>query len=310
MEKTLLSSPQVTMEHEFLNQYRDNFDESLKKAINQSGINIQKEVTAQEIHFMQMYMDGDITWTKVKNLIDRMGEKTVCNIFSNGNLAEFNDWKKDLQAIESDLKNADKNGSSMYVTEDVGKLMQDHTTGDHAPTHSTHFGKGLGDNAGFVSRYNTGYVWRLFADGYIRQIEPTMVKKLFFERYDIIPSELEAKTIADLLNKERRIFEGQVLQGNIGDSKIVQDAVSIITNEGKKKGLSYQKTDAMGKEVRRACEKIERDAGKIIGKAKVDGATPEITQKYAKMVSNVIEETNMTWDNFISCLFKIKKKNR
>lgn len=310
MEKLLLSSPQVTMEHEFLNQYRDNFSESLKKAISQSGINIKKEVTAQEVHFMQMYMNGDITWSKVKDLIERMGEKMVCNIFSNGNLGEFNEWKKDLKAIEEDMAKADKDGSAKYVSEDVGKAMQDHATGDHAPTHSTHFGNGLGDNAGFVSRYNTGYVWRLFADGYIRQIDTPMVKKLFFERYDIIPSELEAKTIADLLNKERRIFEGQVLQGDIGDSKIVKDAVSIITNEGKKKGLSYQKTDAMGKEVRRACEKIERDAGKIIGKAKVEGATPEITQKYAKMVSNVIEETNMTWDNFIACLFKIKKKNR
>jgi len=115
---------------------------------------------------------------------------------------------------------------------------------------------------------------------------------------------------ADLLNKERRIFEGQMLQGEIGDSPMVKDAVSIVTNEGKKKGLSYQRTDAMGREVRRACEKLERDAGKIIGKAKVQGATPELEQKYAKMVSNVLDETNMTWDNFIACLFKIKRKNR
>jgi len=300
------------MEHEFLNQYRDNFEESLKKVIHTggTGINIHKEVSAQEIHYMQMYMDDNITWSKVKDLIERMSEKTVCNIFCNGNLAEFNDWKDDLKSIEEDMKLARTDENPKYVSEDVGKMMQDHTTGDHAPAHSTHFGNGLGDNAGFVSRYNTGYVWRLFADGYIRSIDSIMVKKLFFERYDIIPSELEAKTISDLLNKERRIFEGQMLQGDIGDSKIVRDAISIVTNEGKKHGLSYQKTDAMGKEVRRACEKIERDAGKIIGKAKVEGATPEITQKYAKMVSNVIEETNMTWDNFISCLFKIKKKNR
>lgn len=306
-----MSNPQV-LEHEFLNQYRDNFEESLKKAIKTGGgtIDIHKEVSTKEIHYMQMYMDGDMTWKKLQSIISRLGEKMTCNIFNNGNLAEFNDWKLGLKAIEEDEAKARIHESPKYVSEDVGKMMQDHSTGDHAPTHSTHFGNGLGDNAGFVSRYNTGYVWRLFADGYIRSIDIPMVKKLFFERYDIIPSDLEAKSIADLLNKERRIFEGQILQGDIGDSKIVRDAISIVTNEGKKHGLSYQKTDAMGKEVRRACEKIERDAGKIIGKAKVEGATPEITQKYAKMVCNVIDDTNMTWDNFISCLFKIKKKNR
>jgi len=300
------------IKQEFLNQYRENFEESLEKAIKTGGgtINIHKEVSVQEIHYMQMYMDGDMTWKKLNNIISRMGEKMTCNIFNNGNLAEFNDWKLGLKAIEEDEAKARIEESPKYVSEDVGKMMQDHSTGDHAPTHSTHFGNGLGDNAGFVSRYNTGYVWRLFADGYIRQIDIPMVKKLFFERYELIPSDLEAKSIADLLNKERRIFEGQMLQGEIGDSPMVKDAVSIVTNEGKKKGLSYQRTDAMGREVRRACEKLERDAGKIIGKAKVQGATPELEQKYAKMVSNVLDETNMTWDNFIACLFKIKRKNR
>ncbi len=300
------------IKQEFLNQYRENFEESLEKAIKTGGgtINIHKEVSVQEIHYMQMYMDGDMTWKKLNDIISRMGEKMTCNIFNNGNLAEFNDWKLGLKAIEEDEAKARIEESPKYVSEDVGKMMQDHSTGDHAPTHSTHFGNGLGDNAGFVSRYNTGYVWRLFADGYIRQIDIPMVKKLFFERYELIPSDLEAKSIADLLNKERRIFEGQMLQGEIGDSPMVKDAVSIVTNEGKKKGLSYQRTDAMGREVRRACEKLERDAGKIIGKAKVQGATPELEQKYAKMVSNVLDETNMTWDNFIACLFKIKRKNR
>ncbi len=304
----MLSSPQITIGQEFLNQYRDNFDESLQKAIKLSGINVQKEISIKEIHYMQMYMDGDMTMKKLNNLISKMDEKTICNIFCNGNLAEYNDWKKDLKAIEEDMEKARTQESPRFVSVDEGKIMQDHQTGDHAPTHSTHLNQGLGDNAGFVSRNNTGYVWRLFADGYIRQIDSIMVKKLFFERYDIIPSELEASTISDLLNKERRVFEGQVLQGDIGDSRMVKDAVSIVTNEGKKKGLSYQKTDAMGREVRKACEKIERDAGKIIGRAKVQGATPELEQKYAKMISNIIEETNMTWDNVIACLFKVRKK--
>ncbi len=251
------------MQQEFRNQYRENFDESLEKVIKLSGINIQKEISPHELHYLQMYMDGDITYKKLEAFIKRLGVKICCNIFNNGNLAEFNDWKKDLKYIQEDMEKARKGINPKYVTLEEGKAFQDHDKGDHAPTHATHLNNGLGDNAGFVSRYNTGYVWRLFADGYIRQIDTIMVKKLFVDRYEIIPSNIEAKNIADLMNRERRIFEGQVLQGNIGDSRMVQDAVSIVTNEGKKKGLSYEKTDRMGKEVRRACEKLERDAGKL-----------------------------------------------
>ena len=149
-----MSNPQVAIAQEFLNGYRDNFDESLQKAIQLSGINIKKEVSTQEMHHMQMYMDGDITWKKLQDLISRIGEKTLCNILCGGDLAEFNDWKRDLKSIEEDMEKARTQEGARYVTVDEGKMMQDHATGDHAPTHATHLNNGLGANAGFVSRYN------------------------------------------------------------------------------------------------------------------------------------------------------------
>ena len=42
---------------------------------------------------MQMYIKGDLTFEELQLAISRVGEKTACLIFSNGNLTEFNDLK-------------------------------------------------------------------------------------------------------------------------------------------------------------------------------------------------------------------------
>ena len=224
-------------------------------------------------------------------------------------MTEFNDLKIALKAIADDEIKAEEGISGRYVTEEEGKAFQDHEKGTHAPSHSIHLNNGLGENAGFVSRFNRGYVWRLHADGYIRELKIEDVKVLFAERYTIIPSNDESQKIADILNKERKIFEGQMLQGDIGDSPTTKDAISIITNEGKKKGLPYDKTDQMGREARKKCVKYDHEIGKIVGKAVIEkateiGASEEVTQKYARHVTKFITENQLNADNFVEMLLR------
>ena len=292
------------LETEFNNKYRENFEATLKNAINLSGIDITKNPTAKEIHYMQMYMDGELTHQELELAISRVGFKVACNIFSNGNLAEFNDLRKDLKSISDDMAKAESGISGRLVTVEEGKAFQDHEKGTHAPSHSLHLNGGLGENAGWVGRFNRGYVWRLFADGTIKEVGATDVKLLFKERYSIIPSEYEAKMIAIILNKERKVHEGQLLQGDIGDSPTTKDAISIITNEGKKKGLAYDKTDQLGREARKKCAKYDHEIGKIVGKTTIEGATPELTQKYARHVTKFISENNLNADNFVELLLR------
>lgn len=298
------------LETEFGNKYRGNFEESLKKAINLSGIDVSRNPSVKEIHYMQMYMQGEMTHQELELMISRVGGKMACNIVSNGNLAEFNDFRKDLKAIEDDEKKAEAGISHRHVTVEEGKAFQDHEKGTHAPSHSLHFGNGLGDVAGFVSRFNRGYVWRLHADGLIRELKPEDVKILFAERYNIIPSNYESRIIAEILNKERKIQEGKILQGDIGDSPTTKDAISIITNEGKKHGFNYEKTDQMGREARKKCAKYDHEIGKIVGKATINGNSPEVEQKYVRHVSKFIAENNLNADNFVDLLLKAIPKFR
>jgi hypothetical protein len=253
---------------------------------------------------MQMYVTGQLTNAELKLAISRFGEKTACMIFSNGNLSEFIELQRDLKAIEEDEEKAEQGISNRHVTVEEGKMFQDHEKGTHAPSHSLHHNQGLGENAGFVSRFNRGYVWRLHADGFIRELKIEDVKMLFAERYTVIPSDDEAQKIAYILNKERKIFEGQMLQGDIGDSPTTKDAISIITNEGKKKGMPYDKTDQLGRQARKKCSKYDHEIGKIVGKATIEGATEDLTQKYARHVTKFISENNMNSDNFVELLLR------
>lgn len=292
------------LETEYDNKYRENFEESLKKAINLSGIDITKKKTVKEIHMMEMYVNGKLTHEELERAIFRVGEKIACNIFSNGNMAEFNDLRKDLKSIADDTEKAEQGIGGRVVSVEDGKMFQDHEKGTHAPSHSLHLNQGLGENAGWVGRFNRGYVWRLFADGTIREIKEEDVKLLFKERYTIIPSNYEAKMIADILNKERKVIEGLLLQGDIGDSPTTKDAISIITNEGKKKGLAYDKTDQLGRDARKKCAKYDHEIGKIVGKATIEGASQEVTQKYARHVTKFISENNLNADNFVELLLR------
>ncbi len=295
-------------ETEFNNKFRENFEDSLVKAINLSGIDITKKPSVKEIHYMEMYMNGDVTHQELELAISRIGEKTACMIFCNGNMAQFNDWKRALKAIEEDFEKAERGEMGRLVSVEDGKAFQDHEKGTHAPSHSLHLNNGLGENAGWVGRFNKGYVWRLFADGTIKEIKDEDVKLLFKERYNIIPSDYEAKMIALQLNKERRVLEGLILQGDIGDSPTTKDAISIITNEGKKLGLAYDKTDQMGRLARKRCAKYDHEIGKIVGKVTIEGATPEVTQKYVRHVSKFISENNMNADNFVELLLRLIPK--
>jgi len=292
------------LESEFHNKFRESFEITLTKAINLSGIDVSRKVSDKEIRYMQMYMQGEITHEELELAISRVGEKTACLIFCNGNLSEFIDWRKDLKSIVEDMEKAEQGISGRYVTEEEGKALQDHERGTHAPSHSLHLNGGLGENAGFVSRINKGYVWRLHADGFIRELKEEDVKVLFLERYDIIPSSYEAKIIADILNRERKIIEGQILQGDIGDSPTIKDAISIITNEGKKKGLAYDKTDQLGREARKRCQKYDHEIGKIVGRATIEGASEDVTRKSVRFVSRFIQENHLNADNFVELLLR------
>ena len=312
MQDTQLKMDNVEQEY-FKNGFRENFLESLDQVLKIEHIDISNKATDSEIRYMQMYMEGEMTSDQVDALITKLnsngdGEKIVCRMLYNGNMAEFKDWRVALRAIKEDLEKAEAGFSNRHVTPEVGKELQDHEKGDHAPAHSLHLNSGLGDNAGFVSRFKLGYVWKLYADGYIMECKPEFVKKLMLEMYDKLVSDYECTLIAQFLNKERRLFESKMLQGDIGDSPIVKDAISIITNRGKTLGLSYEKTDRMGRDARKVCEKFQHDAGKIVGKAVIDGNTPELEQKTARFCKNFIEQNNMNADNVVELLLRMFRR--
>lgn len=287
--------------------YRNSFEESLTKSLRIRGINTKKEISISDAVMMKQFMDKGINYDGLRKWIKKYGEKSIIHNLFNGNRYEFNGFVDSLKAIKADLEKTESDENQVYVTSETGKMLHDPKKGDHAPAHATHFNQGLGSDAGWVGLHNMGYVAKLFADGFLQKIDSVGAKSLVYEWYGLIISEAEAFAVAEDLNRDRRNFEGKMLQGTIGDSKTVKDAISIITNKGKADGMSYEKTNMLGVEVRKTCQKFDSVAGKIIGRAKIDGDSQELNSKTARLFANILEGTAQNTGNVLALLEKMIK---
>ena len=303
MNRINLSQATVTV----MPTYRTSFEESLTTSLKIRGIDTSQELKTKDAVVMKKFMDKGINYDGLLHWIKKYGEKTIIHNLFNGNRYEFNGFIEGLKSLKEDLEKSESGDNQIYVTVDTGKMFHDPQKGDHAPAHATHFNHGLGEDAGWVGMNNMGYVAKLFGDGYLQKVDAKAVKGLVFEWYEIIISDMEAEAVAVDLNRDRRNFEGKMLQGTIGDSKTVKDAISIITNKGKTLGMSYEQTNLMGTEVRKTCSKYDAIAGKIIGKAKTEGDSQELNSKTARFIVNLLEGTAQNTDNVLSLINKMLK---
>lgn len=298
-----MSNPTVVVsKQEAFNKFKENWEESLEKAITVTGVQTNREVKPSDLHQMQMYLNNEISYKELVYMISKFGKKIMCNNLCNGNMAQFNDYVQSLKSIDDESEG--DTVDERYVSVEEGKALQDHEKGNYAPSHATHLNQGLGSDAGKVSRNNNGYVWKLFAHGYIQTLSIMDVKEMMKDLFQMIPSDYEAQEIANIMNKERKVFEGKILQGEIGDSKLTKSAISIITNRGKDKGLNYEKTDMLGRKARKITEDTESAFGKIIGKATVDGDSIELNRKTVSAIKKLIDNTNQDSANIGALLRK------
>jgi len=242
-----------------INKFTESYDVVIKRITNEMGIEKRSNLKKREYRYMQRFIKGTITDDQFKLLIKKFGEKEICRNCFNSSWEEFEAYKLDLQAIKIDDEDVAKNGAYRTVSEADGKAFQDPKYGTYIPTHTTHFDKNLGDTAGFVSLGNRGYVANLFKKGYIRKIQSGGAKQLVYKETGEIISDYEAIVVAQALNQERIIIEANMIQNVHGDSKTTKQAISIITNEGKKKNWNYPKTNDLGLEVRKECQKYDNE---------------------------------------------------
>jgi len=288
-------------------KYREFFDQSLESIAKHKGID-NYNPTKAEIEYMTKFINYELDYADFEGLIKKFGEKAVRTNCFNGNMMLFEDYRIALKAINDDMQYAMKHERTNLYTPEQGKEIHDRQTGDHSPTHATHFNKSLGDNAGWVSLNHKGYVWELSADGYIPQLDAEKTQRMIFELYHKILPLMESKEIADLMNKNIKYYLANALQGIVGDSRTAKQGITIVTKEGQKKRWSFEKTNTVGMEVRNICEKVDKDMGKIIADAKIHGTSEKTEEKLARTVANIANELNVDGENFFSVLERLWKK--
>lgn len=294
------------MEQYLKNEVESTIEDSLKNGIRELGINLKRDVSDHEYHIMEKYMQGEISYDDIVDYEKVYSIKLMCLWLSNGNLAEYNSTKADLKAIDEAEESKLKDENPLCVSIEVGKQLQDKITGNYAPAHTTHFEKGLGINHGLISRNDAGLVYHLFKKGVLREITIHEVKTMIFNDFGIIISDIEGEKLKVRIDRDRKIKEGQMLQGEIGDSKLVKDAISIITNKGKEKHMTYEQTNILGTNARKMMDAL-KETGKIAGKAQIQSDKDELERKFAKAISNYAEAGGMDISNIISCVAKNMK---
>jgi len=293
------------------NSFVEHFDKALERILNEMGIERRSKLTKREYRYMEQFLKGNTTFKKFNKLIEKFGEKEICRNCFNSSWNEFYEYKKILQSIEVDRIDVEKNGKYQPLTEEEGKAIQDPRTGNHIPALMTHFEKNLGDLAGFVSLSNRGYVAELFKQGYIRKITPESAKRLVFEATHEVISDIESHSVAHGLNQERMIIEANMIQNVHGDSKTTKQAISIITNAGKKNSWTYAKTNELGTEVRKECQKYDNEFGKLIAYAKTEEIPLEKKEgKASRLLFNMMKAMNLNVDNCVASITKMNSKKR
>ena len=294
-----------------INKFTEGYDLVIKRITNEMGIEKRSNLQKREYRYMERFINGTITHDQFILLIKKFGEKEICRNCFNSCWELFDDYKRGLEAIKKDDEDVAKNGTYRTVSEADGKAMQDPKHGTYIPTHTTHFDKNLGDTAGFVSLGNRGYVANLFKKGYIRKIQSGGAKQLVFQETGEIISDYEAIVVAQALNQERIIIEANMIQNVHGDSKTTKQAISIITNEGKKKNWSYPKTNDYGLEVRKECQKYDNEFGKLLAYAKTGQIKDEKKrQKASRLIFNIIKALNVNVDDCVATVTKMNTKKR
>jgi len=288
-------------------KYRSFFDQTLETIAKQKGIERQNP-TKEEIDYMTKFINCELEHADFEVLIKRFGEKTIIVNCFGGIKTDFEEHRIALKTINEDMEYAKQHDRTNLYSPEQGKEIHDRKTGDHSPTHATHFNKSLGDDAGWVSFSRRGYVWELSADGIIQQLDIQKTQQMILELYHKVIPAHEAKEITDQINKNMKYYLANALQGTVGDSRTAKQGITIVTKAGQKKHWSFEKTNTVGMEVRNLCEKLDKDFGKLVAEAKVNGTTEKTEEKLARTIVNVANELNMNGDNFFSLIEKLWKR--
>lgn len=311
MKKTSyqLSESEVIQSGMFTNQFRENFEKSLKTAVRkhcsflEGFSNDLDEITLSLISDL---IHGTISKEKYKILKERMPEnKQRCNRLFGGNMYSMQTFEKIILSDDylEEQNTFVKNGILVNETEE--DHMHDAEDGTYGTTNASHLNNSLGSRD--VVKSGIDYrdkVWQLYADGEKMRATVGEVKMMILQKYGCSIESNDAQKIATTLNEDRVEFFKKIFRGKYTDSAAVEAAINQIEDHRVRNSASYEMTHYTGTAARAFLKKNEKTLGEIIGQGLTKGECPELTNKTARLVGEILKTTNQSPDE----LFHVMRK--
>lgn len=303
-----LSESEVIQSGLFTNQFRENFEKSLKTAVRkhcsflEGFSNDLDEIT---LSLVSDLIHGTISKEKYQILTEKMPEnKQRCNRLFGGNMYSMQTFEKIILSDEPfEQQNTFMKNGILATSEDYEEDL-DFISGRYGGCHATHYNKSLGSadvREGIDYREK---VWQLFADGEKMRVSTGEVKMMVLQRYGCSIETNDARKIVEALNRDRVEFFKKVFNGKLTDSEAVKAAMDQIEDHSMRNSSSSEMTHYTGSAARSFLEKNEKTLGEIIGQGLAKGECPELTNKTARLVGEILKTTNQSPDE----LFHVMRK--
>ena len=272
----------------------------------------KQDLSGRLYEFMKHVSNRPMSKAEVESAIEEFGMKNVITYLFNGDrgsyfdtLKAFNDEEYEKQLIRDGLH-------PLYVTEEEAKMYHSRDgIGTHSPIISSHFTR-LGSSHGKESASSNGLIYDLFKSRVLIELTPEGLMEYVFNEYHRMLSKPLAVKIAFDINKQRKIFEGRMFTGEIGDDRMTKQALIQVNRHCKESNISFETSNELGQITRKLIHNIEQNMGREIGKMVVNDKGVDRPRMIAKIAVRLSEIMNTPVEDvgaLLSRPMRMRKKN-
>lgn len=243
----------------------------IDKVLFKEGVSLEKTIpTSEQYNDLIPVAKGKMSQQYYEFLKEKYGWKWIKDNVFGGNLGEMNAYETDINNdFEYDIP------VTKGTNDNIGKSLENN---------------GLGESVKF-SHEGLNNVFLLFAKGIIPKLTAEQFGIMHLELYGrILPIETCEKLVQQI-NKDKTSILHSTFTAQLGDSIMVQNALSYLSSKAEEEGWSDEKLQKEAQVLRLVAKKLEKATGVTLGRSWVHDDCRESKDSALKKTFNFISKS-------------------
>ncbi len=245
---------------------QEKMESIVTKSLKKFNVSTYKQTLSRRLfEFMEDISNRPISKAELDSAVEEFGEKNVISYVFSGDRGSYYDTVKAFND-ESYERELIKDGlHPLFVTEEDAKMY--HSV-EHIGTHSQVINTNntrIGTAHGKESVASNGLVYDLFKSRVLIELTAEGLMEHVFQEYNRVITKPIATKIVDDINKQRKIFEGRIFTGELGDDELTKRALRKVKKHCIDNQTSFETSDYLGQKARKMSHDISRNLGTEIG---------------------------------------------